>query len=54
MKQELLEKFIRVRITNDDRYFIEQYILKSGLSISEVFRELLRELKSTTKNLEKK
>ena len=54
MKQELLEKFIRVRVTNDDRNFIEQHILKSGLSISDLFRELLRELKSSTKNLVKK
>lgn len=54
MKQELLEKFIRVRVTNDDRNFIEQHILQSGFSISDLFRELLKELKETTKNNEKK
>ena len=54
MKQELLEKFIRVRVTNDDREFIDQHILASGLSISDLFRELLRELKSSTKKIEKK
>ena len=54
MKEELLERFIRVRVTNGDREFIEQHILASGLSISDLFRELLRELKSSTKNIEKK
>ena len=53
MKQELLEKFIRVRVTNDDRIFIEQHILKTGLSISDLFRELLRELKQSSMNTEK-
>jgi hypothetical protein len=54
MKQELLENFIRIRVTNADRAFIEQHISQSGLSISDLFRELLRELKSSTKNIEKK
>lgn len=54
MKQELLEKFIRVRVTNDDRNFIEQHILQTGLSISDLFRELLRELKESTKNIQEK
>jgi len=54
MKEELLERFIRVRVTNGDREFIEQHILESGLSISDLFRELVRELKSSTKNIEKK
>jgi hypothetical protein len=48
MKQELLEKFIRVRVTNDDRDFIEQHILKTGLSISDLFRELIKELKNSS------
>lgn len=50
MKEELLERFIRVRVTNGDREFIEQYILESGLSISDLFRELLRELKQSSMN----
>ncbi len=47
MKKELLENFIRIRITNADRAFIEQHILQSGLSISDLFRELIQELKSS-------
>lgn len=50
MKEELLERFIRVRVTNGDREFIEQHILESGLSISDLFRELLRELKQSSMN----
>lgn len=53
MKEELLERFIRVRVTNGDREFIEQHILESGLSISDLFRELLRELKQSSMNTEK-
>ena len=53
MKEELLERFIRVRVTNDDRVFIEQQILKNGLSISDLFRELLRQLKQSSMNIEK-
>ena len=53
MKEELLERFIRVRVTNCDREFIEQHILESGLSISDLFRELLRELKQSSMNIEK-
>lgn len=53
MKHELLERFIRVRVTNDDREFIEQHILKAGISISDLFRELIKELKKSTVLLEK-
>ncbi len=48
MKKELLENFIRIRITNADRAFIEQHILQSGLSISDLFRELIQELKNSS------
>jgi hypothetical protein len=49
MKQDLLERFIRVRVTNDDRAFIEEYILQSGVTISDLFRVLIKELRSTIK-----
>jgi len=45
MSKRLLEKFIRVRITEDDRQFIDQYILESGLTISELFRNMIIKLK---------
>jgi predicted DNA binding CopG/RHH family protein len=48
MKQELLENFIRIRVTNADRAFIEQHISQSGLSISDLFRELIHELKNSS------
>lgn len=50
MKQELLENFIRIRVTNADRAFIEQYILQSDLSISDFFRNLIQELKNSSRN----
>lgn len=53
MKDELLERFIRVRVTNGDREFIEHHILLTGISISDLFRELLRELKQSSMNIEK-
>ena len=48
MKQELLENFIRIRVTNADRAFIEQHISQSGHSISDLFRELIQELKNSS------
>jgi hypothetical protein len=48
MKQELLENFIRVRVTKADRAFIEQHISQSGRSISDLFRELIHELKNSS------
>ncbi len=48
MKQQLLENFIRIRVTNADRAFIEQHILQSGLSISDLFRELILALKNSS------
>jgi hypothetical protein len=48
MNKELLENFIRIRVTNADREFVEQHILQSGLSISDLFRELIQELKNST------
>lgn len=53
MKEKLLERFIRVRVTNDDRVFIEQQILKNGLSISDLFRDLIKELKQSTSIIER-
>ncbi len=50
MKQELLEKFIRVRVTNADRAFIEKHIFNVGISISDLFRELITELKNSSHN----
>jgi hypothetical protein len=52
--QELLDKFIRVRITNADRAFIEQHILKSGLSISELFRSFIQDLRNSSRGTNKK
>jgi hypothetical protein len=52
--QELLDKFIRVRITNYDRAFIEQHILKSGLSISELFRSIIQDLRNSSRGTNKK
>jgi hypothetical protein len=46
--QELLDKFIRVRITKDDRAFIEQHILQSEITISELFRSFIQELKNSS------
>jgi hypothetical protein len=48
MKQELLENFIRIRVTNADRAFIEQHISQLGLSISDLFRELIHDLKNSS------
>jgi len=48
MKQELLENFIRIRVTNADRAFIDQHISQCGLSISDLFRDLIQELKNST------
>ena len=48
MKKELLENFIRIRVTNTDREFIEQYILQKGISISDFFRVLILELKNSS------
>jgi hypothetical protein len=48
MKQELLENFIRIRVTNADREFIEQHISQSGHSISDLFRELIQDLKKSS------
>jgi hypothetical protein len=47
MKQELLENFIRVRVTNTDKVFIEEHILKAGISISDLFRNMIQELKNS-------
>jgi hypothetical protein len=53
MKEELLERFIRVRVTNNDREFIEQHILETGISISDLFRDLIKELKRSTRVMDK-
>ena len=53
MKEELLERFIRVRVTNGDREFIEQHILQTEISISDLFRDLIKELKQSTSIIEK-
>jgi hypothetical protein len=53
MKEELLERFIRVRVTNKDREFIEQHILETGISISDLFRDLIKELKRSTRVMDK-
>ena len=53
MKEELLERFIRVRVTNDDREFIEHHILQTGISISDLFRDLIKELKQSTSIIER-
>ncbi len=47
MKQELLENFIRIRVTNSDKLFIEEHILKTGISISDLFRNMIQELKNS-------
>ncbi len=53
MKEELLERFIRLRVTNNDREFIEQHILETGISISDLFRDLINELKRSTRVMDK-
>ena len=53
MKEELLERFIRVRVTNNDREFIEQHILETGISISDLFRDLINDLKRSTREMYK-
>ena len=53
MKEEPLERFIRVRVTNNDREFIEQHILETGISISDLFRDLINELKRSTRVMDK-
>ena len=53
MKEEPLERFIRVRVTNNDREFIEQQILETGISISDLFRDLIKELKRSTRVMDK-
>jgi hypothetical protein len=53
MKEELLERFIRVRVTNNDREFIEQHILETGISISDLFRDLIKELKRSSRVMDK-
>jgi hypothetical protein len=53
MKEELLERFIRLRVTNNDREFIEQHILETGISISDLFRDLIKELKRSTRVMDK-
>ncbi len=53
MKEELLERFIRVRVTNNDREFIEQHILETGISISDLFRDLINDLKRSTREMDK-
>ena len=53
MKEEPLERFIRVRVTNNDREFIEQHILETGISISDLFRDLIKELKRSTRVMDK-
>lgn len=50
MKQELLNKFIRIRVTNADRAFIEKHIIQSNLSISDFFRNLIQELKNSSRS----
>jgi hypothetical protein len=53
MKEELLERFIRVRVTNNDREFIEQHILENGISISDLFRDLINDLKRSIRVMDK-
>ena len=43
----------RVRVTNGDREFIEHHILQTGISISDLFRDLIKELKQSTSIIEK-
>ncbi len=43
--KELLSNYIRVRITDADRAFIESYTNQSRKSISEVLRDLISKLK---------
>lgn len=45
MKQNLLDNFIRVRVTSDDREFIEKYIKQTDYSISDLFRKYIKDLR---------
>lgn len=43
--KDLLNNYIRVRITDADRAFIERFTTQSGKSISDVLRDLISKLK---------
>ena len=41
-----LEYFIRIRVNKDDRLFIEKYVLENEITISDLFRDLLKKMRS--------
>ena len=51
MKQNLLDNFIRVRVTSDDREFIEQYIEQTDYSISDLFRKYIKDLRISSASI---
>lgn len=42
---KLLDYFIRVRVCEDDRKYIEKFALDNGISISELFRDLIKKMR---------
>ncbi len=41
-----LEYFIRIRVNKDDRLFIEKYVLENEMTISDLFRDLIKKMRS--------
>jgi hypothetical protein len=41
-----LEYFIRIRVNKDDRLFIEKYVLENEITISDLFRDLIKKMRS--------
>ena len=41
-----LEYFIRIRVNKDDRLFIEKYVSENEMTISDLFRDLIKKMRS--------
>ena len=41
-----LEYFIRIRVNKDDSLFIEKYVLENEMTISDLFRDLIKKMRS--------
>lgn len=48
MKNELLTNYIRVRVTDTDRKFIENHTIQTGQSISDLLRDLIAKLRAVS------
>lgn len=45
---KLLDYFIRVRVCEDDRKYIEKFAFDNDISISELFRNLIKQMRSAS------